>query len=193
MKKLMMMTILAACAAAMMTGCRAVTVENFGEEIARDAEEKPVTLADGRIQTVKKGWKVHHNQHWMVTKADSIEAHVRPEEISFAMGGLNTEPSPELGKLVDTSLKGAAELAAKIGAAIATSGTSAGADAISAAAISLYNRYKAAGGTDESAKVAASNGAAVVTGLTASGETVTCADGSCSVGGSGAQSPSVAR
>ena len=52
------------------SGCRAVTVENYGEEIARDAESKPVTLADGRIQTVKKGWKVHHNQHWMNTTAD---------------------------------------------------------------------------------------------------------------------------
>ena len=45
MKKLMMIA-LAACAA-VITGCRAVTVENYGEEIARDAESKPVTLADG--------------------------------------------------------------------------------------------------------------------------------------------------
>ena len=47
-----------------LTGCRAVTVENYGEEIARDADEKPVTLADvqkaaaqmrddGRLDAVK--------------------------------------------------------------------------------------------------------------------------------------------
>ena len=108
MKKLMMIA-LAACVAAI-TGCRAVTVENYGEEIARDADEKPVTLADGRIQTVKKGWRVHHNQHWMNTKADSIEAHIKPEDISFAMNGLNTQPSEELNKMVGTSLDGLTKL-----------------------------------------------------------------------------------
>ena len=119
MKKLTMM-MLAACAAAMMTtatGCRAVTVENYGEEIARDADEKPVTLADGRIQTVKKGWRVHHNQHWMNTKADSIEAHIKPEDISFAMNGLNTQPSEELSKMVGTSLDGLTKLAVAVGEA----------------------------------------------------------------------------
>lgn len=105
----LMMIALAACAA-VLTGCRAVTVENYGEEIARDADEKPVTLADGRIQTVKKGWKVHHNQHWMTTRADSIEAHVKPEDIAFAMNGLNTQPSEELNKLVGTSLDGLTKL-----------------------------------------------------------------------------------
>lgn len=105
----LMMIALAACAA-VLAGCRAVTVENYGEEIARDADEKPVTLADGRIQTVKKGWKVHHNQHWMTTRADSIEAHVKPEDIAFAMNGLNTQPSEELNKLVGTSLDGLTKL-----------------------------------------------------------------------------------
>ena len=108
MKKLMMIA-LAACAA-VIAGCRAVEVENYGEEIARDAESKPVTLADGRIQTVKKGWRVHHNQHWMNTKADSIEAHIKPEDISFAMNGLNTQPSEELNKMVGTSLDGLTKL-----------------------------------------------------------------------------------
>ena len=95
---------------ALLCGCRAVEVENYGEEIARDAESKPVTLADGRIQTVKKGWRVHHNQHWMNTKADSIEAHIKPEDIAFAMNGLNTQPSEELNKLVGTSLDGLTKL-----------------------------------------------------------------------------------
>ncbi|MBQ1428420.1 MAG: hypothetical protein IIZ06_02020 [Kiritimatiellae bacterium] len=93
-----------------LAGCRAVTVENYGEEIARDADDKPVTLADGRIQTIKKGWRVHHNQHWMNTKADSIEAHIKPEDISFAMNGLNTQPSEELNKMVGTSLDGLTKL-----------------------------------------------------------------------------------
>lgn len=92
------------------SGCRAVTVENYGEEIARDADDKPVTLADGRIQTVRKGWKVHHNQHWMTTTADSMSATVKPEEIAFALNGLNTKPSEELNKMVGTSLDGLTKL-----------------------------------------------------------------------------------
>lgn len=93
-----------------LAGCRAVTVENYGEEIARDADDKPVTLADGRIQTVRKGWKVHHNQHWMTTTADSMSATVKPEEIAFALNGLNTKPSEELNKMVGTSLDGLTKL-----------------------------------------------------------------------------------
>ena len=109
MKKLLTISILATIAIGI-TGCRAVTVENYGEEIARDADEKPVTLADGRIQTVKKGWKVHHNQHWMTTTVDSMSATVKPEEIAFALNGLNTKPSEELNKMVGTSLDGLTKL-----------------------------------------------------------------------------------
>ena len=108
--KSLVIVLIASLMAGGLTGCRAVTVENYGEEIARDADEKPVTLADGRIQTVKKGWRVHHNQHWMNTKADSIEAHIKPEDISFAMNGLNTQPSEELNKMVGTSLDGLTKL-----------------------------------------------------------------------------------
>ena len=109
MKKLLTISILATIAIGI-TGCRAVTVENYGEEIARDADDKPVTLADGRIQTVRKGWKVHHNQHWMTTTADSMSATVKPEEIAFALNGLNTKPSEELNKMVGTSLDGLTKL-----------------------------------------------------------------------------------
>jgi len=164
MKKLMML-MLAACAAAMMTtttGCRAVTVENYGEEIARDAENRPVTLADGKIQTVKKGWKVHHNQHWMATEVDTMEAHIKPEDISFQMGKVNSKPSEELTKLVDVSLKGAAELAAKVGAAIATSGGSVAGEAAAAALKNAIAKYISKGGDVEKT-------------------TVTCADGSCTI------------
>ena len=148
MKKLMMIA-LAACAAAVTTtttGCRAVTVENYGEEVARDAENKPVTLADGKIQTVRKGWKVHHNQHWMATEVDTMEAHIKPEDISFQMGKVNSKPSEELTKLVDVSLKGAAELAAKVGAAIATSGGSVAGEAAAGALKNAIAKYISKGG-----------------------------------------------
>ena len=145
MKKLMMIA-LAACAA-VMTGCRAVTVENYGEEIARDAESKPVTLADGRIQTVKKGWKVRHNQHWMNTKADSIEAHIKPEDISFAMNGLNTQPSEELNKMVGTSLDGLTKLAVAVGEAyVKIAGGGAQADTALNVAARVANYFRDKGG-----------------------------------------------
>lgn len=164
MKKPMMM-MLAACAAVAMTtatGCRAVTVRNYGEEVVCDADGKPVTLADGKIQTVKKGWKVHHNQHWMATDVDTMEARIRPEDISFQMGKASSRPSEELTKLVDVSLKGAAELAAKVGAAIATSGGSVAGEAAAGALESAIARYIAKGGD-------------------VSKTTVTCEGGSCTI------------
>ena len=150
MKKLMMIA-LAACAAAFVmttaTGCRAVTVENYGEEIARDADDKPVTLADGRIQTVKKGWRVHHNQHWMNTKADSIEAHIKPEDISFAMNGLNTQPSEELNKMVGTSLDALTKLAVAVGEAyVKIAGGGAQADTALNVAARVANYFRDNGG-----------------------------------------------
>ena len=156
MKKLMMIA-LAACAAAMMTattGCRAVTVENYGEEIARDAESKPVTLADGRIQTVRKGWKVHHNQHWMNTTADSVTANVKPEEIAFAMNGLNTKPSEELGNVIEKSFDGGTKLVTAIGEAyVKIAGGGAQASTVLSSAQQIYEYFKSKGGDVEKATV----------------------------------------
>ena len=132
---------------AALCGCRAVTVENYGEEVARDADDKPVTLADGRIQTVKKGWRVHHNQHWMNTAADSINAAVKPEEISFAMNGLNTKPSEELAKLVDVSLEGMTKLVVAVGEAYTKiAGGGAHADTALNVAAKVANYFKDKGG-----------------------------------------------
>lgn len=140
---------------AFFTGCRAVTVENYGEEVARDAEDKPVTLADGRIQTVKKGWRVHHNQHWMSTTADSISATVKPEEITFAMNGLNTKPSEELAHLVDVSLDGMTKLVVAVGEAYTKiAGGGAQADTALNVAAKVANYFKDKGGDVTKATVA---------------------------------------
>ncbi len=141
---------------AFFTGCRAVTVENYGEEVARDAEDKPVTLADGRIQTVKKGWRVHHNQHWMDTAADSITASVKPGgEIAFAMNGLNTKPSEELAHLVDVSLEGMTKLVVAVGEAYTKiAGGGAQADTALNVAAKVANYFKDKGGDVTKATVA---------------------------------------
>jgi len=146
------------------TGCRAVTVENFGEEVARDADDKPVTLADGRIQTVKKGWKVHHNQHWMNTSADSITASVKPDEIAFAMNGLNTKPSEELAKLVDVSLEGMTKLVVAVGEAYTKiAGGGAQADTALNVAAKVANYFKDKGGDVTKAEVSATGDKITVT------------------------------
>ena len=136
------------------TGCRAVTVENYGEEVARDAEGKPVILADGSIQTVKKGWRVHHNQHWMTTSADSINATVKPKEIAFAMNGLNTKPSEELAHLVDVSLDGMTKLVVAVGEAYTKiAGGGAQADTALNVAAKVANYFKDKGGDVTKAEV----------------------------------------
>ena len=156
-------------------GCRVAEGENRGEEIARDADGKPVTLQDGTIQTVKKGWSVYHNQHWMVTEADSLTAHVEAGKIDFAINGLNARPDgTNLNALVVGSLEGAANLAAKVGAAIATSGGSTGAETVA----EWVKSFVAAGGNPANATVSCADGSCTIT-----DGSVTCKDGSCTPGG----------
>ena len=167
-------TIAAFAALTIFAGCRVVEVENKGEEVARDGDGQPVLLKDGSIQTVKKGWSVYHNQHWMWTKADSITASVKKDEINFAMNGLNTAPSSNLVALVDTSFTGAATLATKVGAAIATSGGTTAADVVAG----WVSKFIAAGGNADKATVSCKDGSCTIT-----DGSVTCVDGNCSEAG----------
>lgn len=170
MKKLMVVAALAALGLA--AGCRVVEVENRGEGIVLDKEGAPV-LVDGKIVKYSKGWNVYHNQHWMATEADSMEAHIKPEDISFSMNKLSTAPSEELNKLVDTSLKGAAELAAKVGAAIATSGGSVAGEAGYEALKTAISNYISKGGDTAKATVESKDGSVTITDGNVS---ETCAD-----------------
>ena len=166
MKQLMLLAAIAL--AIILAGCRSVEVENYGQDYVKMSNGDPV-LVDGKPVLIGKGWSVDHFQHWMITKADTISANVKKDEIDFSMNGLNTQPDAEgLKNLVDVSLKGTAELAAKIGAAIATSGGSAGADAIAA----YVKQFIAKGGDPEKATVTVSDG------------TLTGTDGSCTMTGS---------
>lgn len=159
MHKMMMLAAIAAMA--ICGGCRVVEVENRGEGIVSDANGAPV-LVNGQIVKYSKGWNIYHNQHWMATEVDNMEAHIKPEDISFSMNKLTAKPSEELRLLVDTSLKGAAELASKVGAAIATSGGSVAGDAAYSALRTAISNYLGKGGSAEKA-------------------TITCADGNCTI------------
>lgn len=161
-------------------GCRAVTVENYGEEVVVDADKKPVTLADGKIQTIKKGWRVHHNQHWMASDVDTMEAHIKPEDISFAMGKVSSKPSPELANVIDKSMSGLTQLAIAVGEAYTKiAGGGAQAETVVSTAEKVVEYFKAKGGDPSTATVTTDEAAKTVK-VTDGKTSVTCdAAGNC--------------
>lgn len=161
------MIVVVALAAATFCGCRSVSVENFGQDYVR-TDKGGAVLVDGKPVVFSKGWEVEHFQHWMVTKADTINATIKPKEIAFTLNGLSTNPDSEgLASVVKASLSGAAELAAKVAAAFASSGVTAGADAI----YNYVKQFISQGGDASKATVTISDGKVV------------CTDGSCTVTG----------
>ena len=149
-------------AAAALAGCRSVTVKNYGQEVVD---------VNGKQTVISKGWYVSHWQHWMITRADNISASIKPEEITFGLTGLDEKSDGDgLSKVVTASLSAAAELATKIGAAIATAGGTACADSISG----LVAKFVKAGGDTAKASVSCKDGSCTIT----DGAT-TCTEGSC--------------
>lgn len=161
------MLIAALVAASIATGCRSVRVKNHGQDYVRTADGGALVV-DGQPVVISKGWDVTHWQHWMITKADDIFASIKKDAIEFHLTGLEEKSDGEgLSLVVEKSLAGAAELASKIGAAIATSGGTAGADAI----YGFVKQFISKGGDPSKAKVTISDGV------------LTCTDGSCTVSG----------
>ena len=161
MKKLMML-MLAACAAAM-TGCVAIEVEDYGDEVVKDSAGNPVCASNGVVQTVHKGQRWHLNKNMVEQAYDEVEFERQLHNVvKFRISNYKDTVSPELNKIIDTSFKGAAELAAKIGAAIATSGGSVAGEAAYTALSKTIKSYLAKGGSVEKA-------------------TVECKDGSCTI------------
>ena len=162
MKKLMMMIALAACAAAM-TGCVAVEVEDYGYEVVKDESGAPLRDANGVVQTVHKGQRWHMNKNMVEQQYDDVEFERQLNNvIKFRISNYKDAVSPELNKIIDTSFKGAAELAAKVGAAIATSGGSVAGEAAYSALSKTIKNYLSKGGSAEKA-------------------TIECKDGSCTI------------
>lgn len=152
MTKLMML-MLAACAAAI-TGCVAIEVEDYGDEVVKDSAGNPVCASNGVVQTVHKGQRWHYNKNMVEQSYDEIDFKRKPgDDIKFKVVNYKDQVSAELNKVVETSFKGAAELAAKIGAAIATSGGSVAGDAAAAAITQSVKNYISKGGSVENATV----------------------------------------
>lgn len=118
--------------------------------VVQDQNDRPIII-DG-------GWEVDYFQHWMWTKLDTLQA-TAGTGVTLSLNGYETGVDSNLVALVKTSLDGATQLAAKIAAAIATSGGSAAADGVAA----LVKKFVANGGDVSKATVSCANGACTVT------------------------------
>lgn len=98
---------------------------------------------------------------------EGLEISASTNHITAKIQRVSYDMSQEHAKIVKVSLDGAAELAGKIGAAIATSGGSVAADAVNEWA----KKFISAGGDPSKASISVSDGS------------VTCTDGSCTLVG----------
>ena len=174
MKKLTMIA-LAACAAAM-TGCTSTSAEWGGERVITGADGLPLVANDGTVQKAKEPVRLSSWRHWIDTHVDTAKLDVEKDRIEFTMNGYKAEPSEELNKLVETSLKGAAELAAKVGAAIATSGGSVAGDAAYTALRNAISKYISKGGDASKAKITCENGSCTISDGTVTETCTGCID-----------------
>ena len=162
MKKLMMIA-LAACAAAI-TGCVSMEVEDYGYDVVKDAAGNPVCDTNGVVQTVYKGQKWDFNKNMVDQAYDDVDfKRMKGNEITLRISNYKDQVSPELNKVVETSFRGAAELAAKIGAAIATSGGSVAGEAGYSLLRNAISTYITKGGDVEKAKITCEGGNCTIT------------------------------
>lgn len=157
MKKLLIATSIALALA----GCKSIEVERHGQALATwcdtngvyhvfcDATGKPIIL-DG-------GWEVDYFQHWNWQKFDMLSATAGPG-VTLTLNGYESGADSNLVALVKTSFDGAALLAAKVGAAIATSGGSAGVEGVAA----MVRQFVSRGGDVSKAAVNCANGACTI-------------------------------
>ena len=146
----------------LLAGCTSTSAEWGGENVVFGKDGAPLVDKDGVVQKVKQPVKLKSLRHWHDTHIDVAKLLVTRDQIDFAMNGYKSEPSEELNKVIETAFKGAAELAAKVGAAIATSGGSVAGEAAYAALRNAIAKYITKGGSVANA-------------------TVTCKDGNCTI------------
>ena len=143
-------------------GCTSTSAEWGGERVVLGKDGAPLVDKDGVVQKVKEPVRLKSRRHWNDTHIDVAKLLVTRDQIDFAMNGYKSEASEEFNKMLDTAFKGAAELAAKVGAAIATSGGSVAGEAAYAALRNAIAKYITKGGSVANA-------------------TVTCKDGNCTI------------
>ena len=155
-------------------GCTALKVTDYGHEVVRDSDGKPLVDKDGKVQTVHKGQRWHYNKNMVDQSLDDLEfTRKQGDVIGLKLRNYKDAVSPELNKVIETSFKGAAELAAKIGAAIATSGGSVAGEAGASLLKKAIANYLSNGGSAEKAKITCEGGNCTITDGTI---TETCTD-----------------
>ena len=129
-----------------------------GERVITDDAGKPLVDKAGVVQKVKEPVELSSWRHWTDSLIGTATLGIRKDEIDFSMQNYSSKPSEELAKTIDVSLKGAAELAAKVGAAIATSGGSVAGEAAYAKLRSAIARFIQKGGSAKNVKVECKDG-----------------------------------
>lgn len=146
------------CTAFVFCGCTSTYAKWGGERVVTGADGLPLVDKDGTVQKVKEPVELSSWRHWIDTHVDTAKLDVSKDAIAFSMNGYKAVPSEELAKLVDVSMKGAAELAAKVGAAIATSGGSVAGEAAYAKLRSAISNFVSRGGDASKATITCENG-----------------------------------
>ena len=140
-------------------GCLSIKVEDYGYEALRDKNGEVLVDKEGKAQTVHTGQYWSYSKHWYEQVMEEFEFNRRPsDDITLKAKNYKDVVSAELNKLIDTSFKGAAELAAKVGAAIATCGGSVAGESAYSALRSAIERFITKGGDSKKATVVCSDG-----------------------------------
>ena len=154
---------IAGCCALIFCGCSSTSAEWGGESVVYDLNGAPLVDKDGVVQKVKNPVKLSSWRHWIKTLFTASKLVVKRDEIELSLDGYKSEPSEELNKVIETSFKGASELAAKVGAAIATSGGSVAGEAAYSALKNAISKYISKGGSAENAKITCEGGNCTIT------------------------------
>lgn len=179
------------CAA--LVGCKSIDVERHGQSLATFTDTNGVTRvaldAKGNPILLDGGWEVSYFQHWNWQRFDALAATAGPG-VSLQLNGYESGADSNLVALVKTSFDGAALLAAKVGAAIASSGGSVAADSAKSMIGTLVSRYISRGGDVSKANVTCKDGTCTITDGTicetcdTSGNCSSCKDTDSCSGGS---------
>ena len=188
MKKLMMILI-AACAAVIMSGCVSTTAKWGGEEVVRDENGQALVDKDGKVQKVKQPVELKAVRHWFDSEVAKAKLGVEDGKIDFNLNGYRGETSEEFGVWTKEMWSGFAVIARLAAAAYnpATSGVPLTSDAADGENVSKLIKAKADAdeklikAKTEQAKVKMTMQAFVKGGGDATKAEVTCENGSCTI------------
>lgn len=169
MKKVMIVAALAAAFA----GCTSTHARWGGERVVVDLEGRPLVDKQGVVQKVKEPVELSSWRHWTDSLIGEAVLGIHDKQIDFRLSNYSAQPSDELAHLVDVSLQGAATLAAKVGAAIATSGGSVASDVVKSKIKKAVANFVSKGGNANTATVSCEGGACTISDGTV---TETCTD-----------------